>query len=175
MNNNSNPSDIEDDTKIINQTGEEQKTIKEKEDLEDNSLITDQTDEDPTTLENKKELESDLKIEGWDDETHEKFTISRLIECALNFVKNEEYKTLKLKEGVSNKYIGELIESKFKKYCRSKGLMIQEGVSKGVDIPEYHTDIKSSRSDTPGHERSLKITKSKLLGLVMISFYLDIT
>lgn len=47
MNNNSNPSDIEDDTKIINQTGEEQKTIKEKEDLEDNSLITDQTDEDP--------------------------------------------------------------------------------------------------------------------------------
>lgn len=44
MNNNSNPSDIEDDTKIINQTGEEQKTIKEKEDLEDNSLITDQTE-----------------------------------------------------------------------------------------------------------------------------------
>lgn len=30
--------------KIIEKTGEEQKTIKEKEDLEDNSLITDQTE-----------------------------------------------------------------------------------------------------------------------------------
>ena len=128
-------------------------------------MITDQTDEDPTTLEDKKELESDLKIEGWDDETHEKFTISRLIECALNFVKNEEYKTLKLEEGVNNKYIGELIESKFKKYCRGKGLMIQEEVSKGVDIPEYHTDIKYLRSDTPGHGAEFKNYEELIIGL----------
>ena len=150
VNNNSDASDLEDDTKIINQTDEDPITIEDKEELEDESIITDQTDEDPITIKDKKELEGDLKIEGWDDDTHEKFPISRLIECGLNFIRNEEYKTLKL-EAISNKYIGELIESKFKKYCRSKGLMIQKEVRKKVDIPEYQTDVKTSRSPTPGH------------------------
>ncbi|MHA2127834.1 MAG: hypothetical protein ACXACO_21115 [Promethearchaeota archaeon] len=165
VNNNSDPSDLEDDTKIINQTGEEEETIKEKEELEDESIITEQTDEDPITIEDKKELEGDLKIEGWDDDTHEKFPISRLIECALNFIKNEDYKTLKL-ERISNKYIGELIEKKFKLFCRSKGLMIKDEVGKGVDIDEYDTDVKSSRSSpTPGHGAEFKNYEELIKGL----------
>ena len=114
-----------------------------------------------------------------DKDSKEPFPIGYLIRYALNFIEEKERLEIPEEKGLSNKAIGEYIETEFKNYLiKEKKLPgIESGTHTGVDIEIYKTDIKSSRSVSPGHGAEFKsyteIVRGISYNLILFLYNLD--
>ena len=127
--------------------------------------------EDNDEVEELTQPEKEENIEKDDEDLNETPPLANLIKSAFKF-KNMSL-DLDPEEGKSNKYIGELIENKF----REKYKLGDKDSNERTDIPKYNTDVKSSRSDPPGHGAKFKGYHQRLHGLdyniVLFTYKLD--
>jgi len=146
------------------ETPDDTETPDENTETPDDTETPDENTETPDDTETPDEnTETPDDTEEQDQTEAYKRDINNLIKRAGEFIR----KPLDLKDLSRQRDFGHFIEREFKKFCnKPPSLGIDVSLTKKTpDIPEYNTDIKSSKNDPPSHGAKLTDIKEKFYGL----------